>query len=117
MSTDAHVVVTGGAGFLGSHVCDRLIERGDTVTCIDDLSSGSTDNVSHLESSGQFRLIHADVVDATSLDLDDVTAVRRPMTSDAAGIQRPGSRMRRRAGDRSSSPERTGRRRSRSAAV
>ena len=75
MSTDAHVVVTGGAGFLGSHVCDRLIERGDTVTCIDDLSSGSTDNVSHLESSGQFRLIHADVVDATSLDLDDVTAV------------------------------------------
>ena len=75
MSTDTHVVVTGGAGFLGSHVCDRLIERGDRVTCIDNLSSGSTDNVSHLDSSDQFRLIRADVVDAASLDLDDVTAV------------------------------------------
>ncbi len=74
--TDAgHVVVAGGAGFLGSHVCDRLIERGDTVTCVDDLSTGSADNVAHLENSGRFRLVRADVVEAASLDLDEVTAV------------------------------------------
>ncbi len=42
------VVVTGGAGFVGSHLCEALVERGDDVVCVDDLSSGSRDNVVHL---------------------------------------------------------------------
>ena len=37
----SHVVVAGGAGFLGSHMCERLIARGDSVVCLDDLSTGS----------------------------------------------------------------------------
>jgi nucleoside-diphosphate-sugar epimerase len=38
--TAGHVLVAGGAGFIGSHVCDRLVERGDHVVCVDDLSTG-----------------------------------------------------------------------------
>lgn len=48
------VVVTGGAGFLGSHLCDALINRGDEVICVDNLASGSRDNIRHLEQSPQF---------------------------------------------------------------
>jgi nucleoside-diphosphate-sugar epimerase len=42
------VVVAGGAGFLGSHVCERLLERGDEVIALDNLITGSLDNISHL---------------------------------------------------------------------
>lgn len=49
-----HYLVTGGAGFVGSHLCDLLIERGDRVTIIDDLSTGSIKNVSHLRSHPRF---------------------------------------------------------------
>lgn len=55
------IVVTGGAGFLGSHLCDALIARGDTVVCVDDLSTGRAGNVQHLTSSSRFSLVVADV--------------------------------------------------------
>jgi dTDP-glucose 4,6-dehydratase len=55
------VVVTGGAGFLGSHLCDALIGRGDHVVCVDDLSTGSPANVAHLEGNDAFELVVADV--------------------------------------------------------
>jgi dTDP-glucose 4,6-dehydratase len=58
----SRVVVAGGAGFLGSHLCDFLIARGDVVECVDDLSTGSRDNVEHLENQPQFTLHVADVV-------------------------------------------------------
>ena len=45
----SRVVVAGGAGFLGSHLCDRLVDRGDEVVCVDDLSTGRPENVAHLE--------------------------------------------------------------------
>ncbi|HEX4217148.1 MAG TPA: UDP-glucuronic acid decarboxylase family protein [Acidimicrobiales bacterium] len=54
-------VVTGGAGFLGSHLCDRLIERGDEVVCVDDFSTGRRENVAHLEDNSAFTLVEADV--------------------------------------------------------
>jgi dTDP-glucose 4,6-dehydratase len=57
----SRVVVAGGAGFLGSHLCDRLIERGDAVVCLDDLSTGSTENVEHLLDHDRFRLVVCDV--------------------------------------------------------
>jgi dTDP-glucose 4,6-dehydratase len=57
------VVVTGGAGFLGSHLCDRLIADGCAVVCLDDLSTGSAANVAHLLDSGSFRLVRTDVTD------------------------------------------------------
>ena len=67
----SRVVVAGGAGFLGSHLCDRLVERGDAVVCLDDLSTGSEENVSHLISHDRFRLVVTDVSEKVDLGDDE----------------------------------------------
>ncbi len=54
-------VVTGGAGFIGSHLCDRLLDAGWRVLALDDFSSGSARNVQHLDSHPRFELLRADV--------------------------------------------------------
>lgn len=54
-------VVTGGAGFLGSHLCDRLLAEGHSVTCIDNLITGNTANISHLSGNSRFKFIQYDV--------------------------------------------------------
>src|SRR5206468_13059387 len=56
-------VVTGGAGFLGSHICERLLGDGWDVVCIDNFLTGSPVNVAHLVSNPRFRMIRADVTD------------------------------------------------------
>ena len=55
------ILVTGGAGFLGSHLCDRLIERGDDVLCVDNFFTGSKKNVAHLVGKPNFELMRHDV--------------------------------------------------------
>ena len=55
------VVVLGGSGFLGSHLCDQLIARGDEVVCVDNFSTGRKANVSHLEGHSAFELVEADI--------------------------------------------------------
>ncbi|WP_300013876.1 UDP-glucuronic acid decarboxylase family protein [Pseudonocardia sp.] len=67
-------VVTGGAGFLGSHLCERLLHEGYGVLCLDDLSTGSPSNVAHLAEVGPFRLVRADVTDFVHV-VGDVDAV------------------------------------------
>jgi dTDP-glucose 4,6-dehydratase len=57
----ARVVVTGGAGFLGSHLCHRLIERGDQVICLDNLITGSVTNVEDLFGNPNFAFVELDV--------------------------------------------------------
>jgi dTDP-glucose 4,6-dehydratase len=54
-------VLTGGAGLLGSHLCDALVGRGDEVVCIDNLSTGRPENVAHLVGNPRFSLVHHDV--------------------------------------------------------
>ena len=54
-------VVMGGAGFLGSHLCDRLLAEGHSVICIDNLITGDTANISHLFGNNQFRFINHDI--------------------------------------------------------
>src|SRR5438067_12481730 len=56
-------VVTGGAGFLGSHLCERLLAEGTEVICLDNFLTGSPDNVDHLRSHERFRLVKCDVTD------------------------------------------------------
>jgi len=59
----SRVVVLGGAGFLGSHLCDALLRRGDEVVAVDNFCTGSKDNVKHLASTKSFSLIDADICD------------------------------------------------------
>ncbi len=54
-------LVSGGAGFLGSHLCDRLLEDGGEVVVVDNLSTGRSSNLAHLSGSGSFRLIEHDI--------------------------------------------------------
>ncbi|MEU5954390.1 UDP-glucuronic acid decarboxylase family protein [Streptomyces sp. NPDC047525] len=57
------VVVTGGGGFVGSHLCEALLRRGDTVCCLDNFCTGEPENVAHLRGAPRFRLIRADVTE------------------------------------------------------
>lgn len=61
-------VVTGGAGFLGSHLCDRLLREGHVVTCIDNLITGDTANIAHLLGHERFRFVHHDVTEYIFID-------------------------------------------------
>jgi len=67
----SRIVVAGGAGFLGSHLCDHLVGRGDSVICLDDLSTGSRVNVSHLLGHPRFSLLVTDVSEKVELSDDD----------------------------------------------
>lgn len=64
------IVVTGGAGFLGSHLCDKLIEQGNQVVCIDNFLTGNLDNITHLRNSPDFEFVEADAADNFPEDLD-----------------------------------------------
>jgi dTDP-glucose 4,6-dehydratase len=63
-------VVTGGAGFLGSHLCDRLLEEGHRVICLDNLITGKVGNIEHLAGNEQFRFIKHDVTEYIYLPED-----------------------------------------------
>ncbi|PSQ97586.1 MAG: NAD-dependent dehydratase [Bacteroidetes bacterium SW_9_63_38] len=79
-------LITGGAGFLGSHLCDRLIEEGHEVICMDNLITGNTENIEHLFELGQdqFRFVEYDVTDYihVSGDLDYVLHFASPAAPD-----------------------------------
>lgn len=62
------ILITGGAGFLGSHLCDKFIGKGYDVICMDNLITGSTDNIAHLIGNEHFRFIHHDVTEYMYID-------------------------------------------------
>lgn len=68
----AKVLVTGGAGFLGSHLCDRLICGGDDVICVDNLFTGKRTNINHLTMNPRFTFLEHDVVDPLSIEVDQI---------------------------------------------
>ena len=63
MGKTLRILVTGGAGFLGSHLAERLVAEGHEVTALDNLSSGRRENVAALAATGRFRLVEADVTE------------------------------------------------------
>jgi dTDP-glucose 4,6-dehydratase len=73
-------VVTGGAGFLGSHLCDRLLAEGHYVVCIDNLITGDTANIAHLIGHDRFRFVHHDVTNYIFIDgqIDNVLHFASP---------------------------------------
>lgn len=62
-----HVLITGGAGFIGSHVIDELLDKGHQVTCVDDLSAGTLKNVRHHEGNDRFRFARLDIHESAKL--------------------------------------------------
>ena len=66
------ILVTGGAGFLGSHLCDRLVNQGYDVICLDNFFTGSKRNIYHLLNEPNFELIRHDVTFPIYLEVDEI---------------------------------------------
>ena len=67
------ILITGGAGFLGSHLCDRMIDQGHQVYCLDSLFTGDLKNIEHLKKNPLFKFIKHDVVDPINIEsLDEI---------------------------------------------
>ena len=65
-------LVTGGAGFLGSHLCDRLLKDGHEVICIDNLFTGRKSNIGHLLTNPRFEFVRHDVIDPFKFEVDQI---------------------------------------------
>jgi len=70
--TRKRVLVTGGAGFLGSHLCDQLVARGNDVLCVDNYFTGRKDNISHLLHLPQFEALRHDVTFPLYVEVDEI---------------------------------------------
>ena len=66
------IIVTGGAGFVGSHLCDRLLERGDEVLCVDNFYTSAKRNVEHMLLNPRFELIRHDITFPLYLEADEI---------------------------------------------
>jgi UDP-glucuronate decarboxylase len=66
------ILVTGGAGFLGSHLCDRLISEGHEVLCLDNYFTGDKENISHLLNNPKFELIRHDITFPLFIEVDEI---------------------------------------------
>jgi UDP-glucuronate decarboxylase len=66
------ILITGGAGFLGSHLCETLIQKGHDVLCVDNFFTGSKDNISHLLSNPKFELMRHDVTFPLYVEVDQI---------------------------------------------
>ncbi|MBK3732889.1 UDP-glucuronate decarboxylase [Azospirillum brasilense] len=71
-SYNRRVLVTGGAGFLGSHLCERLLARGDEVVCVDNYFTGSRTNIAHLLGNPRFEAIRHDVTFPLYVEVDEI---------------------------------------------
>jgi dTDP-glucose 4,6-dehydratase len=72
------VLVAGGAGFVGSHVCHELVARGHDVTCVDNLLTGSMDNIADLDGRPGFRFVLSDVASAPTIETDFILHLASP---------------------------------------
>jgi nucleoside-diphosphate-sugar epimerase len=72
------ILVTGGAGFIGSHLCERLLEKEHHVFCMDNLLTGDKENIRHLESDPNFKFILSDVIQPFNLDVEVIVHLASP---------------------------------------
>jgi UDP-glucuronate decarboxylase len=72
LHSNKRVLVTGGAGFLGSHLCDRLVAEGHEVLCLDNFFTGTRHNISHLMGKPNFEWIRHDIVQPIYLEIDEI---------------------------------------------
>jgi len=69
------IVVTGGAGFIGSHLCEYLLDKGERVICLDNLFTGSKENIKHLRDNPNFSFINHDIIDPINLDTEMIDQI------------------------------------------
>ena len=67
-----NILVTGGAGFIGSHLCEELIKQGNHVICLDNFFTGSRKNIAHLLDNKEFELIRHDIIEPIILEVDQI---------------------------------------------
>lgn len=72
MGNQGRILVTGGSGFLGASLCERLVQAGHEVICLDNLLTSSVDNIEHLLGSGNFNFIEHDVTEPIRLEVDEI---------------------------------------------
>ena len=72
MGTQRRILITGGSGFLGSHLCERLVQGGQDVICLDNLLTSRKRNIEHLLGSGNFEFIRHDITDPIRLEVDQI---------------------------------------------
>ena len=71
-SIHKRILVTGGAGFLGSHLCENLLYEGHEVVCVDNFYTGSKDNIKHLFANENFELIRHDITFPLYIEVDEI---------------------------------------------
>jgi UDP-glucuronate decarboxylase len=72
MHLEKRILVTGGAGFLGSHLCERLLERGADLVCVDNFFTGAKRNIGHLLGAKRFELVRHDVTFPLYVEVDEI---------------------------------------------
>ncbi|RLD09610.1 MAG: SDR family NAD-dependent epimerase/dehydratase [Chlamydiae bacterium] len=70
--SNKRILVTGGAGFIGSHLCETLLEQGNEVICLDNFFSGRKENINHLRNNLRFEIIRHDVTEPILLEVDQI---------------------------------------------
>ena len=66
------IIITGGAGFLGSHLCERLLNEGNHIICIDNFFTGSYENIKHLKNNKNFEIIRHDITAPIHIECDEI---------------------------------------------
>ena len=66
------ILITGGAGFIGSHLCERLLNEGNDVICLDNFFTGSKRNIVHLIDNKYFELVRHDIIDPFKAEVDEI---------------------------------------------
>ena len=72
MHLEKRILVTGGAGFLGSHLCERLLERGADIVCVDNFFTGAKRNIAHFIGAKRFELVRHDVTFSLYIEVDEI---------------------------------------------
>ena len=72
MGNQRRILVTGGSGFLGASLCERMVQAGHDVVCLDNLLTSSIDNIEHLLGSGNFNFIQHDITEPIRLEVDEI---------------------------------------------
>lgn len=72
MGVEKRILITGGAGFLGSHLCERLLDEGHRVSCLDNFFTGTHENVAHLLGNRRFELLQHDITEPIDVQVDEI---------------------------------------------